>query len=299
MTKHNLKKKTAAGFAYLVRNFTKKLRVTVRDRKQDSELWYIYISPLRILLAAFGVFIVLFALVVTLIVYTPVLDSLPVFPGSKTREILLDNVIKIDSLQYEMQIMQSYCDNIDIILQGGLPTTVHFGQSDSLASNKEIVPPSVADSLLRAQLENEGRYALVDGVMSQSGTVVKRMEFVKPIEGTVITKFNPTGGSFGIGVVPSSSQHVTAAQKGTVVMSQWTPEDGYTLVIQHDDNNLTFYKHNSQLLKQVGDHVETGEVISYIEPGVVDNATRPSGEFIFELWTDGVPVDPERFILFQ
>lgn len=299
MTKHNLKKKTAAGFAYLVRNFTKKLRVTIRDRKHDSELWYIYISPLRILLAAFGVFIVLFALVVTLIVYTPVLDSLPVFPGSKTREVLLDNVIKVDSLQYKMQIMQAYCDNIDLILNGGIPPATPFGESDSLATNKEIVPPSAADSLLRAQLENEGRYALVDGVLSQSGTVVKRMDFVKPIDGTVTTKFNPTGGVFGIGIVPSASQHVTAAQKGTVVMSQWTPDDGYTLVIQHDDNNLTFYKHNSQLLKQVGDHVETGEVISYIEPGVVDNATRPSGEFIFELWTDGVPVDPERFILFQ
>ena len=299
MAKHNIKKKTAAGFAYFFRNFTKKLRVTVRDRNQDSELWYIYISPLRILLALFGVFIVIFALVVTLIVYTPVLDSLPVFPGSKTRELLLDNVIKIDSLQYRMQIMQTYCDNIDQILQGGTPPAVHIGQTDSLASNKDIIPPSTADSLLRAQLESDGRYALVDGVMSQSGTVVKRMEFVKPIDGTVITKFNPTGNVFGIGIVPSASQHVVAAQKGTVVMSQWTPEDGYTLVIQHDGNNISFYKHNSQLLKQVGDHVEAGEVISYIEPGVVDNATRPSGEFIFELWTDGVPVDPERFILFQ
>ena len=90
-----------------------------------------------------------------------------------------------------------------------------------------------------------------------------------------------------------------AAQAGTVVMSQWTPEDGNTIQIQHGDNYLSFYKHNSQLLKRVGDRVETGEVIGYVEPGVVDNATRPSGEFIFELWADGHPADPEKYVIFQ
>ena len=33
--------------------------------------------------------------------------------------------------------------------------------------------------------------------------------------------------------------------------------------------------------------------------GVVDNATRPSGEFIFELWADGHPADPEKYVIFQ
>lgn len=289
-----------AGFGYLMRNFTKKHRVSVMDRGLESEVWYMYISPMRITLAIIGLLIAMFAIVVTLVVYTPVLDSLPGYPGRKAREMLMDNILKVDSLEYEMQVMQAYSNNIDLILQGkipSLPSAIH--PSDTVSSDKTLIAPSPADSLLRAQLEGDGRYALVNGILTPSGTVVRRMEFAAPVQGEVISAFNPAVGSFGTGVVPSGPQHVVAAQGGTVVMSQWTPEDGYTIQIQHGDNYISFYKHNSQLLKRVGDRVEAGEVISYIEPGVVDNATRPSGEFIFEIWADGVPVDPQKYVIFQ
>lgn len=299
MAKKRERKGRGAGFGYLLRNFTKKHRVSIMDRGLESEVWYMYISPLRITLAVTGLLIAMFAIVVTLVVYTPVLDSLPGYPGRKAREMLIENIMKVDSLQYEMRVLQAYSNNIDLILQGKIPSLPAAQPSDSISSDKGLVPPSAADSLLRTQLEGDGRYALINGVLTPSGTVVKRMEFTAPIEGEIISEFNPAAGSFGIGIVPSVAQHVVAAQAGTVVMSQWTPEDGYTIQIQHGDNYLTFYKHNSQLLKQVGDRVEAGEVISYIEPGVVDNATRPSGEFIFELWADGVPVDPQKYVIFQ
>ena len=125
------------------------------------------------------------------------------------------------------------------------------------------------------------------------------MEFIAPVKGEVISRFDPGRNMFGTGIVPDGAQQVVAAQAGTVVMSQWTPEDGNTIQIQHGDNYLSFYKHNSQLLKRVGDRVETGEVIGYVEPGVVDNPPRPSGEFIFELWADGHPADPEKYVIFQ
>lgn len=288
------------GFGYLMRHFTKKHRVSIMDHGLENEVWYMYISPLRIMLAILGLMIAMFAIVVTLVVYTPILDSLPGYPGKKAREMLIDNIMKVDSLQYEMRVLQAYSDNINLLLEGKLPALPAPVQpSDTVSSDKILIPPSKADSLLRAQLEEEGRYGLVNGVLTPSGTVVRRMEFIAPLSGEVISGFDPANGRFGTGIIPSGPQHVAAAQGGTVVMSQWTPEDGNTIQIQHGDNYISFYKHNSQLLKRVGDRVEAGEVISYVEPGVVDNATRPSGEFIFELWADGVPVDPQKYVIFQ
>ena len=300
MGKQKNDNKIRTGLGYLLRNFTKKHRVSVRDRELEREVWYMYISPMRMVLAVLGVLLVMFAVVVTAVVYTPILDTLPGYPGKKAREILLANIERIDSLEYSLRIMQAYSDNVALIMEGKTPLADRpTDRDDTPASEKALVPPSAADPLLRAQLEGDGRFALVNATVTPSGAVVRRMEFIAPVKGEVISRFDPGRNMFGTGIVPDGAQQVVAAQAGTVVMSQWTPEDGNTIQIQHGDNYLSFYKHNSQLLKRVGDRVETGEVIGYVEPGVVDNATRPSGEFIFELWADGHPADPEKYVIFQ
>lgn len=300
MEKDRENRTALTGFRYLMQNFSKKHRVSIRDRGLDSEVWYMYISPLRIVLAVVGMLIVMFAAVVTLVVYTPILDTLPGYPGKQARAILVENVAKLDSLQNELRVMQLYTNNVTLIMEGKTPAARSVREAvDTLSEDKKPISPSEADSLLRKQLEGDGRFALVDAVVTSSGAVVRRMEFVAPIKGEVIAKFDMKNGSYGAGVIPTGAQQVVAAQAGTVVMSQWTPEDGNTIQIQHGDNYISFYKHSAQLLKRVGDRVESGEVIGYVEPGVIDSASRPSGDFVFELWADGVPVDPQRYVIFQ
>lgn len=292
-----------SGFWYVIRNFAKKHRISLFDRNQETEVWYMYISPLRITLAVVGVLLVMFALVVTAVVYTPVLDSLPGYPGRQARAMLTENIYRLDSLERRLQVLQAYESNIGAILDGRISLeSVQSPVADSVRgadTSRAITGPSQAEMTLRGELEGTGRYALVDGVVTPSGAVVKRNEFFVPVKGEIISGFDPGAGRFGIGIVPAGPQEVVAARGGTVVMSQWTPEDGNTIQIQHGDNYISFYKHNAQLLKMVGDRVEAGEVIGYVEPGVVDNATRPDGEFIFELWEDGVPVDPRRYMVFR
>lgn len=298
MKKGNGNKPVLTGLGYMMRNFSKKHRVSIRDGA-DEQVWYMYISPLRIFLAILGSLLVMFALVVTLVVYTPVLDALPGYPGRKAREMLRENVLRIDSLERRMLVMQEYGDNVAQVLSGSVPDFGSLGAADSAALHGEMTAPSAADSLLREQMRGDGRFALQDGVVVSSGNTTRRKEFFAPVRGEVVSRFDPSSGFYGVGILPSGAQEVVASQAGTVVTSQWSPQDGYMLIIQHEDDYLTFYKHNAQLFKMTGDRVESGEVIGYIEPGVVDNATRGSGELVFELWADGVPLDPQRFVMFQ
>ena len=299
MGKQKNDNKIRTGLGYLLRNFTKKHRVSVRDRELEQEVWYMYISPMRMVLAVLGVLLVMFAVVVTAVVYTPILDTLPGYPGKKAREILLANIERIDSLEYSLRIMQAYSDNVALIMEGKTPLADRpTDRDDTPASEKALVPPSAADSLLPVTMSPMRLCAPMPRARVPMPAAAS-MEFIAPVKGEVISRFDPGRNMFGTGIVPDGAQQVVAAQAGTVVMSQWTPEDGNTIQIQHGDNYLSFYKHNSQLLKRVGDRVETGEVIGYVEPGVVDNATRPSGEFIFELWADGHPADPEKYVIFQ
>ena len=58
---------------------------------------------------------------------------------------------------------------------------------------------------------------------------------------------------------------------------------------------LSLYKHNSILLKSVGDFVSAGDPIAIIG----NSGELSSGPHLhFELWRQGVPVNPEDYILF-
>jgi murein DD-endopeptidase MepM/ murein hydrolase activator NlpD len=82
---------------------------------------------------------------------------------------------------------------------------------------------------------------------------------------------------------------------GTVIFSNWTLETGYTIVIQHQENIISVYKHNSALLKKEGDFVKAGDPIAIIgQTGEL--ATGP--HLHFEIWSDGTPVNPKDYINF-
>ena len=294
-------RKRQTMFGYLLKNFNKRHRVSVRERGSDREVWYMYISPVRILLAVVGVLLVMFAVLVTVVVYTPMLDALPGYPGRKAREMLTESIARIDSLEYRVRIMQAYTDNMGFIIEGGVPV-METSVEDTVAvgkDGKQLVGPSAADSLLRAQMEKGGRFGLAADIDIRQGAVVRRLNLVPPVKGSVVGRFEPAAGAFGTGIAPDMPQQVVAVQAGTVVMSQWTPEDGNMLQIQHGDGLVSVYKHNSQLLKRVGDRVEAGEAIGYVEPATDDGSVATHGTFVFELWSGGVPEDPQKYIVFQ
>lgn len=109
--------------------------------------------------------------------------------------------------------MQAYSDNVALIMEGKTPLADRpTDRDDTPASEKALVPPSAADSLLRAQLEGDGRFALVNATVTPSGAVVRRMEFIAPVKGEVISRFDPGRNMFGTGIVPDGAQQVVAAQ---------------------------------------------------------------------------------------
>jgi murein DD-endopeptidase MepM/ murein hydrolase activator NlpD len=73
-------------------------------------------------------------------------------------------------------------------------------------------------------------------------------------------------------------------------------ETGYSIAIQHPNNTVTFYKHNSVLLKKEGSPVRTGEAIAIVG----NTGERSSGPHLhFELWFQGRPVNPSDYIVFN
>ena len=280
---------------HIVVNFRRKHRISFRDTHSDRELWYIFFSPMNLLLASLTTLIILFALVMALVAYTPILDLIPGYPGNKSRQVLLQSVMRLDSLERQIRMWQIYERDISLIMEGKTPVSV----TASATIDSILKPPSLADSLFRAGME--ASHASSGFMRRASGGNVSSFETYAPSRGVVTGRFDPASGSYGVTVSVSGEQPIVAVMNGVVVLSTWTPSEGYVAQLQHSGSMLSSYKQLSRLLKKPGDRVRAGEVIGYVggtvrSDVVTSEDTRTT--YYYELWDNGAPVDPESYMLF-
>jgi murein DD-endopeptidase MepM/ murein hydrolase activator NlpD len=85
---------------------------------------------------------------------------------------------------------------------------------------------------------------------------------------------------------------VFAVKPGVVVMSEFHPQYGNTVVLRHSNGVESLYAHMAQLLVKVGDKVTTDNVLGYI-----GNTGFSTGKHLhFEILVGGYPVNPQKVI---
>lgn len=275
----------------------RKRRLSLRNVSDGSEEWHIHLSPASVFAAFVSFALLLFLLILLLTAYTPVLEFLPGYrtEATRTREGLIRDLIRLDSMERMMNDMMTYNENIALIMEGKTPVVRTLVSSDSSRLDKTLVVPSREDSLLRAQMEGDGPYSITGSEASRRA-VREAIGMVTPVEGILTEGFDIRQGRLGVRIAAASGAGVAAIGNGTVVLSLWTPDDGYVVQLQHPDNLLSVYRNLAQSLVTAGQTVRSSEVIGY--------AAAPDGDesktklFEFELWNDGKPVDPEGYIVF-
>lgn len=243
------------------KRFSRKRRLSMLNATDNVEEWYTHISPAGLLAAFLAFALLLFILILSIVAYTPVLELLPGYrvEAARSRENLMQSVIRLDSMERMMNDMITYNNNIALIMEGKTPVVRTVGKEDSIRTNKTLVVPSREDSLLRAELEGEGPYSL--GQSTGGGAARKPIEMVAPIEGIVIERFDIKRENFGIRIAASPDTQIVAADDGVVVMNLWTPETGYLIEIQHSNNLISIYKNLSKSLVAKGQRIKRGGVI--------------------------------------
>lgn len=114
-----------------------------------------------------------------------------------------------------------------------------------------------------------------------------------PITGVVRMAYDANISHYGVDIIAPANSAVKCTLDGQVIESDWTLEGGNTIIVQHDYNLLSIYKHNSALLKKKGDHVKAGEALAIIG----NTGLHTDGPHVhFELWLDGEPLDPAAYI---
>lgn len=274
-----------------------KYRLVVMRDSTFEEVWFMRLSRLNVITVISSSVILIFAIVVSLLVYTPLKEMIPGYPDAEmTRDIRL-NALKLDSLEYQLFLKDQYIDDIALIMQGGEPLSLESSSTEAVVNTQNIQDyKSKDDSLLRLEVEEQQRYNLS---LLSVGTVTDNLSdlyFFPPIQGMVTGKFNSALRHFGVDVASSGDPMVKVALDGTVILANYTVETGYIIQVQHENELISVYKHNRELFKRPGDFIKAGEAIA-----VLGNSGQiTTGPHLhFELWHKGKAINPEKFISFD
>ena len=118
--------------------------------------------------------------------------------------------------------------------------------------------------------------------------------FFTPMKGSVSEAFDNYSQQ-SLDIMPNIDETVKATMDGTVIFSGWTPEFGYIISVQHPNNWLSIYKYNAAVYKSLGSYVKAGETIGIAGYTDKDN---PKKRLRFELWHNGIAVNPLNYIVF-
>ncbi|HKK40451.1 MAG TPA: M23 family metallopeptidase [Cryomorphaceae bacterium] len=283
----------------LIRKLKSKYRLVVMNDATFDESFSAYLTPLNVIAGVAFLFISIAAVVLSTVILTPLKEYIPGYSDTQTRTRALNATIKVDSLERAQTVYSTYFENIQRILNGDIETDTAKMALGGDAEEYENLDFSVSpqDSVLRQEIESEERYALSTQSQSVSESLgLPGTLLFPPIIGTITSDFDLKVGHYGIDVAAKEGETVKAILDGTVVMSSFTSDGGNVIQIQHANNLVSVYKHNSVLLKRVGDRVEAGDSIAIIG----NSGELTDGPHLhFELWYNGTPLNPRDFIAFS
>lgn len=272
-----------------LRKLKNKYRLVILNDGTFEERIVIKITPLLVLSLSLIVGLILVFTTFLLFSFTPLKEYVPGKTTVETHKELVEMATKVDSLIILIEGRDLYVDNLRTILNGGEVVENKSKLEENSIENITNLGVSKKDSLFRVRVEEKssGDYISISSSVNNY--------FLSPLKGDLIDKYNKQKKHFGVDIISKKGSVINSVSDGVVVTSDWTKETGFVIAIQHSEGFLSFYKHNSILLKEVGDYVKQGEAIA-----VIGN----SGELTygphlhFELWKNGESIDPENYISF-
>jgi len=269
-----------------------KYRLVVLNEATYEERLSYKLSRLNIFLFFSLIAILIIISTICLIAFTSVKEYIPGYDSTVLRTNAVKNIETLDSLTLVIEKNQDFINSIGSVI---------LGETTKSEAQKEIkvridisdieFKVNEEDSLLRKVVEKEDRFNVLESATSKVKYVL-----ISPIFGQVTSRFDYGIKHFGTDIAVPINSPVKSIAKGAVVLAEWTVQTGYVIVIEHAYGLTSVYKHNDSGLISQGDLVESGQVIA-LSGNTGELTTGP--HLHFELWREGIPVNPENYVSFE
>ena len=272
-----------------------KYKVIVSNEETFEEIISLKTNNFQLFLFAFLYTIFVVILTTTIIFFTQVREYVPGYPSSDLLLSAAKITVKADSLERELALNAQFFSAIESVLRGDPNQTAQRIQDDTLTQNDldaaQIVATIPQDSILRAYVENQDKFNL-----TRNQLLIDSKSYYSPVKGVVTDGFDIEKNHFAVDVSVDIGTPVKAILAGTVLFSEWSVETGHVILLDHGENLISVYKHNSKILKSQNETVQAGEVIAFSgEEGALSSGPH----LHFEIWKNGLPIDPETILSFE
>jgi len=273
-----------------------KYRINVINPENFEEISSFSATWLHLIMLLSVMFVLGLGLSLVVLLYTP-LNSYLLDNGSyaQSEEQALILSKTIDSIEHELDMKTKYLDAQLKILKGEDEVFAEDNSETEAQANENVDPDklmyiSPEDSAMRRELENDAY-----GLNNKKEGRGELLHFYPPVNGIVNEGFSAAKNHYAVDLIAEKDAPIKAALDGTVIYSEFSATTGNVIMLQHLNNYISVYKHNSVLLKSVGNFVRAGESIAIIG----NSGELTSGPHLhFELWRNGQPLNPENFIVF-
>jgi murein DD-endopeptidase MepM/ murein hydrolase activator NlpD len=294
----------------------KHFQIVIVPEGESGEKRTFHATPMLLGSAIFGIVVIIAAIVVLLLGYTPLGALVPISNAEMERRYGKELVTlqeQLTKLTEDFTVVRDYNLKLRAALgqnvAGADASTFNKGQKESApeknassqADQQDETDQPFAESRQVGEMQNQ------EGVAPQSGFqqyAMPRQEMnasfhaafpiSPPVLGYITRGFNEAKNHFGIDYAGKRGTVISAAADGYVVFAGWTYSDGNMIIISHGSGFFTIYKHNQSLLKSANEFVKRGEPIALLGNS---GQTSYGPHLHFELWKDGQPQNPEEYLL--
>ncbi len=245
--------------------------------------------------------IALILLISSLIVFTPLKGLIPGYGDLSHPKKIRELSMALEEMETRIQANETYTTNFMKMLRDSTQTVedVSAELSSEAAISVGTIEKVKEDAELRQEIafseQIQEKALLAKSSSQKQGIPLERIHFSPPLIGPISAHYEPVKKHYGIDILAPKNTPIKASMDGFVIQADWTMDAGNTIGLQHDNNIVTFYKHNSTLLKKLGDRVRAGEAIAIIG----NSGELTDGPHLhFEIWHEGRSINPADFVEF-
>lgn len=282
-------------------------RLVVMNDETFQEVASYKLTRLNVYLMFSAMVVLVAVLIVLLIVFTPLKQYVPGYGDVNLRGKVERLSKEVDAMQGQIDADSIYIANVRRLILADYEVAEEITEEETEMNDSLLTIDRIEeDEKLRQAVEEDRLIGAVEvetvkpevksASFSNKNKPVEQLYLVTPVKGPVVRGFLPEDKHFGVDIVAAKNTAIKAVMDGVVIASDWTLETGNTIGIQHSNNLMSFYKHNSVLLKKVGSTVKGGEAIAIIG----NTGELTDGPHLhFELWQDGKAMNPRDYINFE
>ena len=281
------------------KGFFKKLfndyKVVVSSEDTFEEKFAFKASKINVFVLMLVYSVILISFTISIVFFTQLRELVPGYSSSDLLNRAIYLTQKTDSLERQIELNNKFYKSIEDVLSG---KTDEFIERDNITVDSSLneknffsISPNSEDSILRNYVDSQDKFNL-----TKNELVIENKMFFSPIKGDITQTFNFEENHFAIDIAADIGTPVKSILDGKILFSEWSVDTGHVIIVDHGDNIVSVYKHNSKSLKEQNDFVQAGEVIAYSG----NQGSLSSGPHLhFELWKNGTPIDPEPLLNLQ